>query len=128
MKFLVVEPSPLPILIPLAPKRDKIGEWGRNHNEELNSLFISPNVTRVIGSLRWADHVARMEECMSAFKILTGTPTGNIPLGRPRHRWEDNIRIDLKEIDISTRNWVDEPQDRDHWRTLVNVTLNLWVA
>ena len=69
----------------------------------------SPNIVRVIKSRRlsWAGHVARMEENRCAFKILTGTPTGKIPLGRPRHRWEDNIRMDHKEIGINTRNWVD---------------------
>ena len=59
------------------------------------------------------------------FKILTGTPTGNIPLGRSRPRWEDNIRMDLKEIGINTSNWVDSAQDRDYWRTLVNAALSL---
>ena len=64
--------------------------------------------------LRWAGHVARMEEAMSAFKILIGKPSGKRPLGRPRRRWEENIRIDLKEIDINTRNWVDSAQDRNY--------------
>ena len=68
-----------------------------------------------------------MEDGRSDFKILTGTPTGKRPLGRPRHRWEDNIRMDLKEIGINTRNWVDSVQDRDIWRALVNVALNLRV-
>ena len=62
------------------------------------------------------------------FKILTGRPTRKRHLGRPRHRWEDNIRMDLKEIGINTRNWVDSAQDRDYWRVLVNLTLNLWVS
>jgi len=62
--------------------------------------------------LRWAGHVARMEEGRSSFKMLTGTPTGKRSLGRPRRRWEDNIRIDLKEMGINTRNWVDSAQDR----------------
>ena len=66
-----------------------------------------------------------MEEDRSAFKILTGTPTGKRTLGRPRLRWEDNIRMDLKEIGINTRNWVDSAQDRDYWRALG--TLNLRV-
>ena len=67
------------------------------HNEELNSLYRPPNIVRVIKSriIRWADHIVRMEG-RTAFKILTGTPTGNIPLGRPRRRWEENIRIDIK--------------------------------
>ena len=73
--------------------------------------------------LRWAGHVARMEEGRNAFKILTGKR----PLGRPRCRWEDNIRMDLKEIGISVGNWVDSAQDRDYWKALVNAALNLRV-
>ena len=71
------------------PKRDENGEWRRLHNEELHSLYRSPNIVGVIKSrrLRWAGHVARMEEGRSAFKILTGKPTGKRPLGRPRLRW-----------------------------------------
>ena len=68
-----------------------------------------------------------MEEGKSVFKILTGIPTGKIPFGRPRCRWEDNIRMDLKEIGIDTRNWVDSAQDKDYWRVLVNALLNLRV-
>ena len=77
--------------------------------------------------LRWAGHLARMEEDMSAFRILTGKPTGKRPLGRPRRRWEDNIRMDLKVIGINARNWVDSAQDRNYWRALVNGALNLRV-
>jgi hypothetical protein len=77
--------------------------------------------------LRWAGHVARMEEGRSAIKTLTGAPTGKRPLGMPRCRWEDNIRMDTKEIGINTRNWVDSAQGRDYWKTLVNVALNLRV-
>ena len=69
-------------------------------------------------------HVARR----SAFKILTGKPTGKRPLGRPRRRWEDNIRMYLEEIGYSAGNWVDSAQDRDYWRTLVNTALNLRVS
>ena len=68
-----------------------------------------------------------MEEGSSALEILTGKPTGKKPLGRPRRRWEDNIRMDLKEIGINTRNWVDSAEVRDYWRALVNATLNLRV-
>jgi hypothetical protein len=71
--------------------------------------------------LRWAGHVARLEDGRSAFKILKSKPTGKIPLGRPRRRWEDNIRMDLEE------NWVDSAQVRDYCRALVNAALNLWV-
>ena len=68
-----------------------------------------------------------MEEGRSAFKILTGKLTGKRPLGRPRRRWEDNIRIDLEEIDINAGNWVDSHQDRGYWRSLVNAALKLRV-
>ena len=68
-----------------------------------------------------------MEECSSAFKILTGKLTGTRPLGRPSRRCEDNIRMNLKEIGINTRNCVDSAQDRDYWRALVNAALNLRV-
>ena len=78
------------------PKRDENGEWRRVHNEELHSLHHSANIVRVIKSrrLRWAGHVARMEEGRTAFKILKGKPTGKRPLGRPRRGWEDNIRME----------------------------------
>jgi hypothetical protein len=74
--------------------------------------------------LRCASHVARMEECRSPFRILTGKPTPNRLLWMPRHRWKDNIRINLKIIGLSTRNWVESAQDRDYWNVLVNVALN----
>ena len=84
---------------------------------------------RVIKSrrLRLTVHVAREEEDRSAFKILTGKPTGKRPLRRPRRRLEDNIRMDLEEIGINAGNWVDSAQDRDYWRALVNAALNLRV-
>ena len=77
--------------------------------------------------LRWACHVARMEEGRNAFKIKTGKVIVMRPLGRFGRRWEDNIRIDLKKIGINTRNWVDSAQDRDYWGALVNAALNLRV-
>ena len=66
-----------------------------------------------------------MKEGRSAFKSLSGKPTGKRQLGRPRRRWEDNIKMDLKEISINTRYWVDSAQDRGYWRALVNAALNL---
>ena len=77
--------------------------------------------------MRWAGHVARMEEGRSAFKISTSKPSGKRPLERPRRRWEDNIRIDLEEIGINAGNWVDSGRDRNYWRALVNAALNLRV-
>jgi hypothetical protein len=83
------------------PKRDEVtGEWRRLHNEELNVLYSSPNIIRVIKSrrMRWAGYVARMGEGRGAYRILVGRPEGRRPLGRPRHRWEDNIKMDLQEV------------------------------
>ena len=95
------------------PKKDENGEWRRLHNEELHNLYLSLNIDRMIKSrrLRWADHVTRMEEGRSAFKILIDTPAGKRPLGRPTGRWLDNIKMNIKEIGINTRNWVDPAQD-----------------
>ena len=92
-------------------------------------MYRSPNIVRVIKSrrLRWARHVARIEEGRSAFKILTGKPAGMRSLERPIRKWENNIRIKLKEISINTRNWVDAAQDSDYWRALVNAALNFRV-
>ena len=92
----------------------------RDENEERRRLHSSPNIVRVIKSrrLRWAEHVARTEEGRSTFKILTGKPTGKRPLGRPRRRWEDNIRMVLEEIGINAGNWVDLAQDCDYWSPL----------
>ena len=91
------------------------------------NLYLS-NIQRIVRvnksrRLRWVGHVARMEEGRSAFKILTRKPTEK----RPRCRWEDNIRMDLKEIGINMRNWINSNQDRDYWRVLVNAALNLHV-
>jgi hypothetical protein len=83
------------------PKRDKItGEWRRLHNKELNDLYSSPTIIRVMESrrMRWAGHIARMGEGRGAYRILVGRPEGRRPLGRPRCRWEDNIKMDLQEV------------------------------
>ena len=74
--------------------------------------------------MRWAAHVARMGEGRNALKILIGTPRGKIPLGRPKRRREENIRMDLKVMGTNTRNWVDSVQDRDYWRALLNAELS----
>ena len=88
----------------------------------------SPNIVRVIESrrLRWAGHEARMEG-RNAFTILTGIPKGKRPLARPRRRWENNIRMNFKEIVINKRNWVDSTQGRNYKTALANAALNLRV-
>ena len=81
--------------------RDEVtGEWRRLHNEELNDLYCSPNIVRVIKSrkMRWAGHVARMGEERGVYRVLVGKPVGRRPLGRPRRRWVDIIRTDLLEV------------------------------
>jgi hypothetical protein len=83
------------------PKRDEVtGEWRRLHNKELYAVYSSPNIIRVIKSRRprWAGHVARMGEGRGAYRALVGKPERRRALGRPRRRWEDNIKMDLREV------------------------------
>jgi len=83
------------------PKRDEVrGEWRKLHNEKLNDLYCSPNILRVIKSrrMRWAGHVARMGKGRGVYRVLVGKPEGKRPVGRPRGRWDDNIKIDLQEV------------------------------
>jgi hypothetical protein len=112
------------------PKRDEVtGGWRKLHNEELYGLYSSPSIVRVIKArrMRWAGHVACMGEVRGAHNILVGRPEGRRPLGRTRHRWEDNILIDLREIGFGDVDWIHWAQDRDRWRALVNMVVNLQV-
>jgi hypothetical protein len=87
------------------PKRDEVtGEWRKLHNEELNNLYSSPDIIRQVKSrrMRWVGHVARMGEERKVYKVLVGKPEGKRPLGRPRRRWEDEIRMDLREIGLDS--------------------------
>jgi len=98
------------------------------YNKELNDLYCSPNIVRVIKSrrMRWAGHVARMCEERGVYRVLVGKPEGRRPLGRPRCRWVD-IRIDLQEVGCGYMDWIGLAQDRDRWRTLVSAVMNLRV-
>jgi hypothetical protein len=110
------------------PKRDEVtGEWIKLLNEELHNMYSSPNIIITIKSrrMRWAVHVARMGENRNANRILVGKPEGRRPLGRPRRKWVDNIKMDLREIEWGGVDWVDLAKDRDHWRDFVNWVMNL---
>jgi hypothetical protein len=112
------------------PKRDEVtGGWRKLHNEEVHGLYSSPSIVRVIKArrMRWAGHVARMGEVRGAYSILVGRPEGRRPLGRPRRRWEDNIKNDLREIGFGDVDWIHWAEDRDRWRDLVNTVMNLRV-
>ena len=112
------------------PKMDEVtGEWIQLHNEELNDLYCSPNIVLEIKSrrLRWTGHVARMGERRGEYRVWVGTPEGKRPLGRPRRRWEDNIKMDLQEVGCGGTDWIELAQDTDRWRALVNAVMNFRV-
>jgi len=99
------------------------------HYEELNDLYYSPNIVRVIKSriMRWVGHVARMGEGRDVYRVLVGNPEGKSPLGRHRRRWEDNIKMDLQEVGCGGMDWIELAQDRNRWRAPVNAVMNLRV-
>jgi hypothetical protein len=105
------------------------GGWRKLHNEELRDLYFSPSIIRIIKSrrMRWAGNVARMGENINAYKLLVGKPEGKIPLGRPRRRWVDNIKMYLLEIGWGAVDWIGLAQDRDKWRAPVNSVMDLRV-
>ena len=112
------------------PRRDEVtGELRRLHNGELNDLYSSPNIVRVMKSrrMRWAGHVARMGEERGVYRVLVGKPEGKRPLGRPRCRWMNNIRMDFQEVGCGYMDWIGLAEDRDRWRTLVSAVMNLRV-
>jgi hypothetical protein len=106
------------------PKWDDVTGKGRKlHSEELHNLYSSANIIRQIKSrrVRWAGHVARMGEERKVFKVLVGKPKEKRPLGKPRRRWEDGIRIHITEI----VDWIRLAQNRDRWRAVVSAVMNL---
>ena len=109
-------------------KRNEVtGEWRTLHNEELRDLYSLPNIVRVVKSrrMRLVGHVARMGEGRGVHRVLVGKPEGKRPL-RPRRRWEDNIKMDFREVG-GGGDWMELVQDRDRWRALVNTVMNLRV-
>jgi hypothetical protein len=112
------------------PKKDEVtGEWRKLHNEELHNLYSSPDIIRQVKSIRmrWVGHAARMWEDRKLNKVLVGKPEGRRPLGRRRRRWEDGVRMDLREIGLGGVDWIRLAQDRDRWRAIVSVVMNLRV-
>ena len=112
------------------PKRDEVtGEWRKLHNEELSDLHSLPNIVQVVKSKRmgWVGHVACMGEGRGVHRVLVGKPEGRRSLGRPRRRWEDNIKTDLQKVGGGCGNWMELAQDRDRWRALVSMEMNFQV-
>jgi hypothetical protein len=112
------------------PKRDDVrGEWRKLHKKELNDLYSLTNIVWVVKSrrMRWAGHVARMGDDRGVHRVLVGKPEGKLSLGRPRRRWEDNIKRDLQEVGGSRGDWMELAQDRDRWRALVGTVRDFWV-
>jgi hypothetical protein len=99
------------------------------HNEELHNLYASPDTIRQAKSrqMRWVGHAARIGEERKVYKVLVGKPEVKRPLGRPRHRWEDGIRMDLRETGLGCVDWIRLAQDRDRWRDVVSAVMNLRV-
>jgi hypothetical protein len=106
-----------------------MGEWRKLHSEELHDFYSSPDIIRQVKSrrMRWAGHVACMGEDKKVYKVLVGKPEGKRPLGRPRRRWEDGIRMDLRETGLGGVDLIRLSQDRDRWRAVVSAVMNLWV-
>ena len=110
-----------------APRRDEVtGEWRKLHNEELNDVYCSPNIVRVI-KWRRMRYVARMGERRCVYRVLVEKTEGKGPLGIPRRRWEDNIEMDLQEVGCVGIDCIELAQDRDRWRALVSALMNLLV-
>jgi len=112
------------------PKRDEVtGEWIKLQNKEVDNLCCYPSIVRVIKSsrMRWTRHVARMGQRRGVYRVLVDKPEGKRPLGKPRRRWEDNIKMDLQEVRSGGMDWIDLHQDRERWRALVNAVMNLRV-
>ena len=118
------------VLRVFGPKREEVtGEWRKLHNEELSDLYSLLNIMRVVKSRRmsWAGHVARMGEGRGVHRVLVGKPEGKRPLERPRHRWEDNIKMDLQEVGGACADWMELAQDRDRKRAPVSTVMKLQV-
>ena len=112
------------------PERDEVtGEWRKLRKGELNDLYFSPSIVRVIKlrRMRWVGHVACMGERRGVYRVLVRKPEGKRQLGKPRRRWEENIKLNLQEVGRGSMDWIELAQDRERWRALVNAVINLRV-
>jgi hypothetical protein len=117
------------VVLIFGPKMEEDRLWRKLHNDEFHGLYSSPNIVRVIKSrrMRWAGHVTCMGEGRGVYRVLVGRPKWKGPLGRPRHKREDNIRMDFREIGIDGVNWIQSAQDRVQWQAFVSTVMNIWV-
>jgi hypothetical protein len=111
------------------PKREEGGLWRKLQNDELHSMYSSPNIFRMIKSrrMRLVGHVARMGEGRGVYRVLVGRPEGKRPLARPRRWWEDNIKMDVREKGIDGANWIQLAQDKVQCRAFGNTVMKLRV-
>ena len=111
-------------------KRYKIiGKWRKLQNAELHALYSLPDIisSLKLRLMRWTVHLACVELSRNAYRILVGKPEGKRPLLRLRHRWEDNIKMNLRDMGCDTEDWLDLAEDRDQWRAYVRAVMNLRV-
>jgi len=114
----------------LQKKRKEVtGEWRKLHKEELSNLYSLLNIVRVVKSrrIRWTGHVASMGEGRDVHRVLVVKPEGKRPLGRPRRKREENIKMDLQEFGGDCGNWVELAQVRDNWRALLSMVMKFRV-
>ena len=113
----------------MGPRDEITGEWRKLHNAELYALHSLPNIIRNLKSrqLRWAGHTARMEQSRNAYRVLVGKPERKRPLRRPRCRWKNNIKMDLREVGCDYGEKTDLAEDKDQWRAYVRAVMDLWV-
>jgi hypothetical protein len=111
------------------PKREEDGSWRKLHNDELHDLYSSLNIVRVIQSEDVVGGTCGTHgEGRGVYRVLVGRPEGKRPLGRPKRRWEDNIKLGLREIGIDRTNWIQLAQDRVQWRAFVSTVMNIQVS
>jgi hypothetical protein len=118
------------MLLTKVPRKDELtGEWRKLHSGELHNLYSSPDIIKQIKlrRMRWAGHVAHMREGRKVYRVLVGKPEGKRPHERPSCRWEDGIRMDVREIGWGSVEWIHVAENRDWWWAVVNAVMNLQI-